>query len=157
MILRAYRSADCPHLAALFFDTVHTVCAGDYTEAQRWAWAPGSVDLAQWNHTLSAHVTRVAEADGILVGFGDMADTGYLNRLYVHRAYLRRGIATALCAALEEAVDAELFYTYASLTAHPFFLRQGYRVVQTQTVVRNGICLRNHRMEKPNPKKEGIR
>ena len=30
MFIRPYRSADCPALAELFYETVHTVCAGDY-------------------------------------------------------------------------------------------------------------------------------
>lgn len=34
MILRPYRSEDCPALAALFYDTVHTVNARDYTPEQ---------------------------------------------------------------------------------------------------------------------------
>ena len=46
MQLRPYRTADCAELAALFFDTVHTVNARDYTPAQLDAWADGQVDLA---------------------------------------------------------------------------------------------------------------
>ena len=32
--LRPYAPSDCPALAALFYDTVHTVAAADYTPAQ---------------------------------------------------------------------------------------------------------------------------
>lgn len=45
MRIRAYRPEDCARLAALFYDTVHTVNAADYTLEQRNAWATGSVDL----------------------------------------------------------------------------------------------------------------
>ena len=31
MLLRAYRPGDCREMAALFYDTVHTVNARDYT------------------------------------------------------------------------------------------------------------------------------
>ena len=34
MIIREYRSSDCLDTAELFYDTVHTVCAADYTPAQ---------------------------------------------------------------------------------------------------------------------------
>lgn len=34
MILTGYRPADCRELAELFYDTVHTINAGDYTEEQ---------------------------------------------------------------------------------------------------------------------------
>ena len=46
MYLRRYRPEDCPSMAALFFDTVHTVNARDYTPAQLDAWADGTPDLA---------------------------------------------------------------------------------------------------------------
>ena len=38
--LRPYRPDDCPALAALFYQTVHTVNAAHYTPAQLDAWAP---------------------------------------------------------------------------------------------------------------------
>ena len=34
MFIRPYRSADCPALAELFYETVHTVCARDFTPEQ---------------------------------------------------------------------------------------------------------------------------
>lgn len=45
MYLRRYRPEDCPSMAALFFDTVHTVNARDYTPAQLDAWADGTLTL----------------------------------------------------------------------------------------------------------------
>ena len=42
MILTGYRPADCRELAELFYDTVHTINAGDYTEEQLTAWADGT-------------------------------------------------------------------------------------------------------------------
>ena len=45
MLLRAYRPGDCREMAALFYDTVHTVNARDYTPEQLDAWAGGPVDL----------------------------------------------------------------------------------------------------------------
>ena len=102
MLLRAYEPADCPALLRLFYDTVHAVCAADYTAEQLDAWATGREDAAAWDRSLRAHRTLVAVLSGEIAGFADL-DTaaGYLDRLYVHRAYQRRGVATALCDALE--------------------------------------------------------
>lgn len=150
MQLRPYESADCAQLAQLFYDTVHTVNAADYTPAQLDAWAAGTVDLAAWDASLLQHRTLVAVSGGMIVGFCDMAQDGYLDRLYVHRDYQRRGVATALCDALEASSDAPLFVTHASMTAKPFFLHRGYRVVAAQQVERRGVALRNFRMEKEN-------
>ena len=40
--------------------------------------------------------------DGQIVCFGDMDETGYLDRLYVHKDYQCRGVASAICDALEQ-------------------------------------------------------
>ena len=143
MILRPYRSEDCPALAALFYDTVHTVNARDYTPEQLDAWADGQVDLAAWDASFLAHTTLVAEAEGIIVGFADLADDGYLDRLYVHKDWQGRGVATALCDALPGAK-----LTHASLTARPFFEKRGWQVVKEQQVERRGVLLTNFVMKR---------
>lgn len=147
MQLRPYRTQDCPALAGLFYDTVHTVNARDYTPPQLDAWADGHVDLAAWDRSLSEHHSLVAVLDGVIVGFGDMASDGYLDRLYVHKDYQGRGIATALCDALEQAAPGP-YTTHASITARPFFEHRGYRVVREQQVERKGILLTNFVMQK---------
>lgn len=147
--LRPYRPDDCLALAALFYQTVHTVNAAHYTPAQLDAWAPaGGPDLAAWDESFRAHLTLIAELDGKLAGFGDM-DTacGYLDRLYVHKDFQGRGVATALCGALEQAAAGPVT-THASVTARPFFARRGYRVLRAQQVERRGVRLANYVMEK---------
>ena len=153
MEIREYRPEDCEAITRLFYDTVHTVCTGEYDSRQLDAWAPPEgVDLTAWNESLSAHLTLVAEEGGAIVGFGDMAPDGYLDRLYVAHTHLRRWVASALCAALEAAVPAQRYTTHASRTALPFFLARGWRVVREQTVERRGVTLNNYVMEKaPSP------
>lgn len=192
MYLRKYHPSDCAALAALFYETVHTVNAKDYSPEQLDAWADGQVDLNAWNESFLAHNTYVAvqECDGaddidscasdsagpaprktdgspantLIIGFGDMDDTGYLDRLYVHKDYQGRGVATAICDRLEEdfclsrgrllqnsAVQKrknDTFTTHASITARPFFEKRGYTVVKAQQVVRKGISIRNYIMRK---------
>lgn len=147
MLLRPYRSEDCPSLAELFYQTVHTVNARDYSPPQLDAWADGHPDLAAWDRSLSRYHTLVAVLDGRIVGFADMADNGYLDRLYVHKDYQGQGIASALCDALEQAVSGP-YETHASLTARPFFARRGYQVVKEQQVERKGVLLTNFVMRK---------
>ena len=138
LVVRPYRPSDCPGLAELFEQTVHGVCGRDYTPRQLDAWADGRVDLAVWDASFRAHTTVVAEWDGVIAGFADLADDGYLDRLYVHKDLQRRGIATALCDALPQAR-----WTHASLTARPFFERRGWRVIRQQQVERHGVKLTN--------------
>ena len=148
MVIRPYRAADCPALAELFYDTVHTVCARDYTPDQLDTWAPGPADPAAWDASLLAHRTLVAVEGETPVGFADMDESGYLDRLYIHRDFQRRGIAAALCDALEAASAAKTFTTHASLTARPFFEHRGWRVIREQVVFRRGVALSNFVMER---------
>lgn len=148
MTIRKYRSSDCENLAALFYQTVHTVNAKDYTKEQLNVWATGKVDLAEWDKSFSLHDTLVAEQENIIVGFGDMDASGYLDRLYVHKDYQGQGIATAICDELERKVRADSITTHASITARPFFEKRGYKVVKKQEVIRGGIILYNYVMEK---------
>ena len=147
MFIREYQPSDCRELTELFYNTVHAVNAKDYTKEQLDVWATGQIDLKKWNQSLQEHFSIVAVADGIIVGFGDIDRTGYLDRLYVHSGYQRKGIATAICNQLESAVPKNIV-THASITARPFFEKRGYKVVKEQQVERQGIFLTNFVMEK---------
>lgn len=148
MQLREYITSDCEQLAQLFFHTVHSVNAKDYTKEQLDVWATGSVDLKEWDKSFLKHHTFVAIENTEIVGFGDIDESGYLNRLFVHKEHQREGIATAICDKLEQAVSGRRITTHSSITARPFFEHRGYRVIQKQTVFRNGIALTNFVMEK---------
>lgn len=147
MFIREYRSSDCKELAELFYNTVHTVNAKDYTKEQLDVWATEQIDLKKWNQPLQEHFTIVAIDDGIIIGFGDVDKTGYLDHLFVHSGYQRKGIAAAICNRLESAVQGNIV-THASITAKPFFEKRGYKVVKEQQVERQGIFLMNFIMIK---------
>ena len=148
MIYRAYTSNDLAAIIRLFYDTVHAVCARDYPPKQLDAWAPQELDMERWQATLLAHHTIIAEEAGIITGFGDMDNAGYLDRLYVHKDFQHRGIATALCDKMEETVRALRFITHASITAKPFFEGRGYKAVKERQVERKGVLLTNYVMIK---------
>lgn len=146
MLIREYIPSDCEQIAELFYQTVHTVNVKDYQLEQLSVWASGNVDLSVWNKSFLEHNTLVAIENSIIVGFGDIDSTGYLDRLYVHKDYQKQGIASALCDKLENGFTK--ITTHASITAKPFFLHRGYKVVKEQQVERNGIFLTNYVMEK---------
>ncbi|MFQ9509685.1 MAG: GNAT family N-acetyltransferase [Lachnospiraceae bacterium] len=148
MDIRAYKSNDCGEIAKLFYETVHVVNAKDYTKEQRDVWANGQVDLDEWNKTFMEHITVVAIEGNKIIGFGDMDAKGYLDRLYVHKDYQRRGVATRICDTLENAVDVKSYETHASITAKPFFENRGYVIQKEQQVIRSGVKLTNYVMRK---------
>lgn len=146
MHLRKYCPEDCDEIMELFKNTVHHVNARNYTPEQLDAWAPDKLNREQWNRSLSEHNTVVAVQNNTIVGFGDIDSTGYLDRLFVHYLHQREGIATAICDLLEQSYKGSIT-TDASITAKQFFENRGYRVIRQQTVVRNGISLKNFVME----------
>ena len=148
MWIREYKPVDCEQLAKLFYNTVHSINAKDYTEEQLNVWATGRVDLQEWNLSFLKHKTVVAIENDEIVGFGDIDASGYLDRLFVHKDYQRFGIASAICNELERSVKGKNITTHASITAKPFFQQRGYRVVKEQKVIRQGIALTNYVMEK---------
>ncbi|MCI9486344.1 MAG: GNAT family N-acetyltransferase [Lachnospiraceae bacterium] len=148
MQIRTYRSSDCEETAELFYDTVHTVNARDYSKEQLDVWAAGNMDLDRWDQSFSEHESVVAVDGGRIVGFGDIDAAGYLDRLYVHRDHQGKGIATAICNELERAVGVDEIVTHASITARGFFEKRGYKLVKEQQVERRGIFLTNFVMTK---------
>lgn len=148
MFLRRYHTSDCEYLAELFYQTVHNVNTKDYTKEQLDVWATGNVNLDEWNKSFLEHLTIVAVKNEIITGFGDMDETGYLDRLYVHKDYQGQGIASAICDELEQQVNVNKIITHASITAKTFFEQRGYSIIKGQQVIRNGISLTNYVMEK---------
>lgn len=150
MEIRKYTSGDLYEILKLFGDTVCAVNVRDYSPEQIGAWV-SNIDAQGWDSSLNAHYSLVAVIDGKIVGFGDMDASGYLDRLYVHADYQRRGIAAAICGRLEQyaaSINANKIVTYASITAKPFFEKRGYVVVMEQQVERAGVLLTNYVMER---------
>ena len=145
MFIREYQSSDCEEIIKLFDNTVHTVNAKDYTKEQLDAWATGRVDLNKWDQSLREHYSLVAVENEMIVGFGDIDKSGYLDRLFVHEDYQGKGIGTMICNRLEQAVSGSVII-HASITAKTFFEKRGYRVVKEQQVERKGVFLTNFEM-----------
>ena len=148
MIIRAYKPSDCAALAKLFYDTVHTVNAADYSKEQLSAWATGEVDLQQWNEDFLSCYTAVAEEDGTIIGFGSITGGGYLDMMFVHKDFQGRGIASSICDVIEKYPSVDKIYAHVSITARPFFESRGYRAVKENRVEKGGTYLINYLMEK---------
>lgn len=81
-------------------------------------------------------------------GFADMDAHGYLDRLLIREDHQRRGIASALCDALERGAAGRLITVRSSITARPFFEARGYIVKKERKVERAGVFLTCYDMEK---------
>lgn len=60
MFVRGYQMSDCKEITELFYNTVHTINAKDYTKEQLDVWATGQADLEKWNQSLQEHYSTIA-------------------------------------------------------------------------------------------------
>lgn len=147
MTIRTCTPSDLVELLRLFYCTVHTACAGDYSPAQLEAWAPAEPDRTAWAEKLRQEIFLAAEEDGTLVGFASLAGD-YLDLLYVHPGRQRQGVASVLCDFLERLCTGKRIQVHASKTARPFFEARGYRLLEQCQTERRGQILTNFLMEK---------
>lgn len=151
MELRAYQPADLEEIYQLFYDTVHSVNRKDYGLEQLDAWAPRQMDRPggnnPWRIMKPGWLGKMERSLALAI----WVRGGYLDRLYVHKDFVRKGIASALLARLEESAAGQgcrRIYTEASITARPFFERWGYQVVKPQEKPLRGQVFINFVMEK---------
>ena len=151
MEIRKYREEDTAAIVSLFRNTVRKVKRRDYTEEPVEAWAPDDIDPELWKGSLSSDFTVVAEDEGKIVGFGDIDDCGYLDRLYVAADRQGEGIASEIYEKIEEyarVIGVLEITTEASVTAKPFFLAKGFSVRREQVKRHNGCDFVNYVMAK---------
>jgi putative acetyltransferase len=150
-VVRDYVRGDAEPICRLFYETVRAVNLGDYAPEQVRAWAPEVPDPDAWHGRMSGRHTLVAVEGGEVVGFAELEEDGHLDMLYCRADDVGRGVGSGLYAAVEErarGLGVGRISTEASITARPFFVRRGFRVLRRNTVLREGIELTNFSMEK---------
>jgi putative acetyltransferase len=118
-----------------------------YDAAQQLAWAPTQA----WQARVAGLTALIAEVNQKIAGFTGFSSDGHVDLLYSSPHHARQGVATALYLQAEGeliALGVPAIFTEASLTARPFFARQGFSVQQAQTVTRGAVNLPRMLMRK---------
>jgi putative acetyltransferase len=147
--IRDYRVEDLDGLLEVFIRAIRETASRHYTTAQVEAWA--QTDRGVWERRRAEKPTWVAEVDGEVAGFTDLEPDGHVDMLYVHPNYGGRGVARRLLQTVEahaRTAGINQLYTEASLAARPVFDRQGFEVVEQETVRRNGQDFVRFKMRK---------
>lgn len=150
MFLRAGRPDDKRHLQQLFYDTVHTINARDYSPGQLEAWAPAEVDREAWAR-LDRQQVFVVECQKKQVGFISLSEDGLIDFLFVHQDFQGKGIASALYKQVERVARKKgmhILKTEASITARGFFEKCGFALLTETRKSLRGQEFINYRMEK---------
>ena len=148
---RLYKPSDLPNVIEVYTTSIRALAAPFYSPEQIVAWAPVTPDVERWQERLASLHTIVADCDGVLSGFVSYRHDGYLDLLFTHPAFARRGIATRLYLRVESALRSEgclRIFTHASLAARPFFDRHGFHVDAEESVKCRGEYLRRFAMHK---------
>lgn len=170
--LRKYHKEDFKQILDLFYNTVHTVNAKDYSFDMLNAWAPEDFDIKKWSKILSQETfvayletTYSNENPNInntipknsntsqdkIVGFVVWNSIDYVDCLYVHKDYIGFGIGSLLLKTVESKVDlnrTDIIKSDVSISALPFFKKHNYIVEKEQLVKRGNVSLKNFAMYK---------
>ena len=158
MTIRQAIENDLDEILNLFYETVTSVCKADYNEEQIKVWASFAKKNQKWLDRIKKQYFLVAELDNKIVGFGSMEKGDYLDLLYIHKNYLRQGVANRLLTELEDETLRQQKYLISSdvsITARPFFEKHGYKVTKEQRNKFDNIEIINYKMTKEMPHKIG--
>lgn len=151
MKILEYNSTYAAILACLFHDSVHAISLEVYSQEQVNAWAPTPPDLDFWEKRFQRTQPFIGLINQSAAGFIELTGNGYIDCLYVHPDFQRRGVATALHAHIEEkarVAGVSSLTVDASKVAKIFFLNRDFQQKRMNTVHRNGVTLVNFHMVK---------
>jgi putative acetyltransferase len=135
----------------LYVDTIQSVCRQDYTQEQINVWISSVENTARWLNIINNQWVLLAKINNHLLGYGTLKDSHYIDLFYVHKEFLRQGIAGKLLEQLEsQALKSQTEWLTAdvSITAKPFFERNGFRVIAEQKNIIKKVELINFKMGK---------
>ncbi|MEM7391919.1 MAG: GNAT family N-acetyltransferase [Verrucomicrobiota bacterium] len=152
MVVREYRESDVSRIARLYYNTIHTINARDYTPEQIEAWAPASLTDEFWSERLAKkYMVFVAEFEDLTTGFAEFEEDGHIDCFYVHHDWQRRGVGTQMMFRIEQEADElelDRLYLEASITGRPFFESVGFTVTKTEEREHNGVIFPMADMER---------
>lgn len=115
-------------------------------------WAPeSSLEPTSWAKKFEQTKPFVATINNQIVGFAEFELDGHIDCFYCHHQWIGYGIGSALITAIFEKAKQKMIsriFVDVSITARPFFEKQGFLVTKEQTVIVKGVQLINYKMEK---------
>lgn len=152
MQIRLATLQDIPSLKSLYQGTITHINSQHYNPEQITAWAATGERITSLENKIKEQYFYVAiTASGVITGFSSLEEDGELDMMYVHKDYQGQGIASLLIQQIyKKAAELGLskLTAYVSITARPFFEKQGFKVMETQQVQLGEVTLTNYEMIK---------
>lgn len=150
--IRIAQHSDAIEIQALYQNTVLVINRRDYSQAEVEDWASCGDDLPRLEEMLRTHYFIVAvNQQSEIVGFSSITPQGYLHSMFVHKDFQGQGIATLLLKDIERYAKMNRITritSEVSVTARPYFEKQGYAVEVEQKRKANQLSLTNYWMAK---------
>ena len=149
--LRPYADDDYAAVANVYRDAVEALTRSAYNEQQVRMWASYPASGTDFEERLARGGVIVADAESVVVAFGQLEPSDHVAFLYCKGAFARRGLASAIYAKMEaraEAAGAKELRTEASRISRVFFERHGFAVTEVEQSVRLGVTFERFRMRK---------
>ena len=102
----------------------------------------------KWIKKIKTQYFIITKVQNKIVGFGSLEDN-YIDLLYIHNDFLRKGIASFIYQTLKEESKKRGFtvlLTHASKTAISFFESKKFKIIKKNKVIRKGIEITNFEM-----------
>lgn len=133
----------------LFKQSVSKLCKNDYTKEQIYAWI--NIEQKAWEEKFAKDFVYIYEKQGKIVSFISLKeDEKMLDLLFTHPKFTRLGLAKDLLDFALKKYPYKELYVFASLSAKPFFLKNGFDVIRENKVSKEGQILKNFLMRKGN-------
>ena len=150
-MIREATKNDIEEIKDLCMQTILTVNRKDYTEEETIDWASCGESTQRWEERFDEQTYWVFEINNIIAGVGSLKEGNHIGSFFVHKDFQRQGVGQKIITHIldyavslkTKKVDSEV-----SLTARPFFEKNGFYVVKQQQAKANKLYLTNFLMEK---------
>lgn len=150
--IRGMRVSEFKKVTKLIYDSVHILCANDYTKEELDAWVPEDLHMPAFFSSLSRCHTIVAlDEKNEIVGVMSTEKDGYVNRLYTRFDCAGRGVGSALLAQTEawaKKRGIKRLTLEASRSAESFYRKMGFIRTGTVKSVKNSVPFESAEMRK---------
>lgn len=141
---------DLPKIQSLFVDTIENICKNEYSPEQIEAWTSSVNNIEVWEKRITEQYFITAIYKDQIVGFASLKNNDYLDLLYVHKDYQRKGIADQLYSDIENTAikaGASSLTADVSKSAKPFFIKKGFSIQKKQKNIIQNTEIINYKME----------
>lgn len=150
--VRNYHPEDVQALATIYYNTIHRINIQHYTKEQVDEWAPiSSLETEGWATKFSRTKPIVAVVEDEIVGFAEFESNGHIDCFFSHHDWIGKGVGSTLMKEiLQRAKNYSMHHIFSevSITARPFFEKNGFKVIAEHISIRNGIERKGFKMER---------